>query len=147
VSKLSDLLLTPWTLAATPAPWIRDRNGGFALEKIFSGPDRAECRNAFVAAVNEAADRDDDKSAAQKAIELALNIAAEYGTIDGGHHKMWVIDQMVRALTGCPSLRIECGSCSYDELGKSKVYREFVRKFEDGADGPETYSWDEGIAP
>ena len=29
----------------------------------------------------------------------ALEIAANYGWIDGTHHKMWVIDQMVRALT------------------------------------------------
>ena len=27
---------------------------------------------------------------------------AENGIYDGAHHKIWVIDQMVRALTGCP---------------------------------------------
>lgn len=58
-----------------------------------------------------------------KALEMA-----EYGGIDGSHHKMWVIDQMVRALTG-------------------EAYPAWVAEFKDGEDGPETYSWDEGIAP
>jgi hypothetical protein len=34
------------------------------------------------------------------AIQNALVIARRYGWIDGDHHKAWVIDQMVRALTG-----------------------------------------------
>ena len=33
-------------------------------------------------------------------IEKALDIAWQYGQIDGNHHKMWVIDQMVRVLCG-----------------------------------------------
>ena len=28
----------------------------------------------------------------------ALGVAEQYGTVDGAHHKQWVIDQMVRAL-------------------------------------------------
>ena len=59
---------------------------------------------------------------------MALNFAKDYGSIDGAHHKAWVIDQMVRALTG-------------------HGYADFVRKRKDGLDGPETYNWDEGIAP
>jgi hypothetical protein len=58
----------------------------------------------------------------ERRIASALDIAAEF-TVDGDHHKMWVIDQMVRALTG-------------DD------YEMWVRK-----DGPNTYSWDEGVAP
>lgn len=27
-----------------------------------------------------------------------VDLASDHGWIDGGHHKMWVIDQMVRAL-------------------------------------------------
>jgi hypothetical protein len=61
-------------------------------------------------------------------IEEALTIAIRYGGFDGAHHKAWVIDQMVRALTG-------------DD------YEEFVAEACDGEDGPETYSWDEGVAP
>jgi hypothetical protein len=33
----------------------------------------------------------------------ALQIAREFGGIDGDHHKTWVIDQMVAALTGQPA--------------------------------------------
>lgn len=58
----------------------------------------------------------------------ALDIALQYGGIDGGHHKMWVIDQMVRALTG-------------------ENYGAWVAAANAGEDGPDTYEWDEGIAP
>lgn len=63
----------------------------------------------------------------EQKIEAALE-AAQYGQIDGAHHKTWVIDQMVRALTG-------------------DKYEEWVKDFCDGVDGPETYSWETGIAP
>jgi hypothetical protein len=33
-------------------------------------------------------------------IERALELAVRFGGIDGSHHKAWVIDQMVRVLTG-----------------------------------------------
>lgn len=36
----------------------------------------------------------------QMRIDAALETANLYGGIDGDHHKMWVIDQMVRALCG-----------------------------------------------
>lgn len=58
----------------------------------------------------------------------ALEIARRYGGIDGAYHKNWVIDQMVRALTG-------------------DGYAAFVADAKAGTDGPDTYSWDEGIAP
>jgi hypothetical protein len=58
----------------------------------------------------------------------ALELAHRYGQIDGGHHKAWVIDQMVRALTG-------------------DGYAEWIAKSKAGDDGPNTYGWDEGICP
>ena len=61
-------------------------------------------------------------------IQAAIDLAVQYGGIDGGHHKAWVIDQMVRTLAG-------------------DNYAEVVRKAKDGEDGPETYDWNEGIAP
>lgn len=61
-------------------------------------------------------------------VELATGLALEYGQIDGDHHKTWVIDQMLRALTG-------------------DRYAEVIADYRDGEDGPETYTWDEGIAP
>ncbi len=61
-------------------------------------------------------------------IDTALDYAKRYSQIDGAHHKAWVIDQMVRALTG-------------------RHYEQFVAEHNDGEDGPDTYGWDEGIAP
>ncbi len=57
----------------------------------------------------------------------ALDLIFQYGGIDGGHHKEWLIDQMVRVL-----------AIDYDK---------FVKDFQDGEDGPETYEWNTGIAP
>lgn len=64
----------------------------------------------------------------QEKIREAIDIAVSYGGIDGGHHKAWVIDQMVRVLAGD----------SYDSIVADACF---------GEDGPETYEWDEGIAP
>ena len=67
-------------------------------------------------------------TAAVEKIEQAIDLAVQYGGIDGAHHKAWVIDQMVRVLAGD----------EYDAL---------VANAKDGEDGPDTYEWDEGIAP
>lgn len=69
----------------------------------------------------------EQKDAVQRCDE-ALDIARQYGGIDGSHHKAWVIDQMCRVLLG-------------DE------YPAWVDAAKAGEDGPETYDWDEGIAP
>lgn len=61
-------------------------------------------------------------------IVAALELAERYGGIDGDHHKSWVIDQMVRALTG-------------------PDYEAWVGMACIGEDGPDTYSWSQGIAP
>lgn len=63
---------------------------------------------------------------AEERIELALSYMND--VYDGDHHKMWVIDQMVRALTG-------------DE------YEARIKEFCDGDDGPETYWWETGTPP
>lgn len=54
----------------------------------------------------------------------ALMVALRYGQIDGEHHARWVIDQMVRRLTG-------------------EGYDEWVAAYEEGG----AYTWDTGIAP
>ena len=61
-------------------------------------------------------------------VQLALQLLAEDGQTDGQHHQRWVIDQTVRILAG-------------DD------YDAWIAEYRDGEDGPETYSWDEGIAP
>lgn len=60
--------------------------------------------------------------------EQVLDLIIQYGGIDGGHHKKWLLDQIVRTLTG-------------------DGYESWVKEYQDGEDGPETYEWDEGIAP
>jgi hypothetical protein len=85
-------------------------------------------------------------------IDKALDIAKNYGGIDGDHHKRWTIDQMVRALTGCPMVTRRAPTYtgrvqSYEEQGMSDEYIEFVKDAKAGEDGPETYDWNEGIAP
>jgi len=71
---------------------------------------------------------EEKKQMSKKRISKAIDLAVQYGGIDGAHHKTWVIDQMVRALAGD----------GYDKL---------VRWACDGEDGPNTYEWDVGIAP
>lgn len=63
-----------------------------------------------------------------KQINQALDIAFKYGQIDGEHHKAWVIDQMVKVLTGK----------EYDKWINNYIYDE-----ETG----DSYTWDKGIAP
>lgn len=57
----------------------------------------------------------------------ALEFIHQWGGFDGGHHKQWVLDQVVRIL-----------AVDYDE---------WVRDYQTGENGPNTYEWDEGIAP
>lgn len=85
-------------------------------------------------------------------VKAAIAVAVEFGSTDGAHHKQWVIDQMVRHLTGCPTVRETAHDCKgepyeFDALGESPEYTELVREAKAGEDGPETYEWDEGIAP
>ena len=61
---------------------------------------------------------------------IALTLINNYGGIEGNHHKAWVIDQVVRIL------------CVTDEK-----YQEWVRKHQQGEDGPETYCWETGAVP
>jgi hypothetical protein len=61
-------------------------------------------------------------------IEAALATIRRFGGIDGAHHKQWVLDQVVRTLTG-------------------DGYDAWVAAHNDGGDGPETYDWDEGAPP
>lgn len=60
-------------------------------------------------------------------IAKALLVAHMYGSTDGAHHKMWVIDQMVRAL--------------------ADDYEKWVAEHNMGEEGPDTYEWNVGIAP
>ena len=62
----------------------------------------------------------------EEKVTAAMEIVADYGGIDGGHHKQYALDQIARALLG-------------------DQYESWVKNWEHGDDGPNTYRWDEGI--
>jgi hypothetical protein len=76
-----------------------------------------------------------------------------YGGIDGSHHKDWVLDQVSRILNGTPVI---VHLASWDN-GQTEIrfwtgeptiqYNDWVVELKSGEDGPETYSYDEGITP
>lgn len=84
-------------------------------------------------------------------VDKAIQIGVRYGRVDGDHHKMWVIDQMIRALTGCPMVKKLAttggNEYEYEDQGESEEYKNTVREACAGEEGPDTYSWDCGIAP
>ena len=69
-----------------------------------------------------------DSSNTEEKVVEALALMFNYSQIDGGHHKLWVIDQVVRTLTG-------------------DKYEEFVKFYEHDDVLDEDYDWDTGIAP
>lgn len=60
--------------------------------------------------------------------EQIKELILQYGGIDGDHHKQWLIDQILRGVTG-------------------EHYDVTVEQWNHGEDGPNTYEWDIGIAP
>jgi hypothetical protein len=88
-----------------------------------------------------------DVTALEDRIKKALDLASN---VDGAHHKQWIIDQMVRALTGCPDVRRQSrdGSYTYETQGESEAYLAWVRAYEGDPDDEDVYChWDKGIAP
>jgi hypothetical protein len=86
---------------------------------------------------------------AKQKVENALGMARKYAGSDGAHHKQYCIDQMVRALTGCPMVTETAKNYKgevyeYETQGESPAYKKFIRDYQAGEDGPNTYSWDEG---
>jgi hypothetical protein len=64
----------------------------------------------------------------QGKIIMALEIALDYGQSKGERQKAWVIDQIVRTLSG-------------------DKYPEEIKDYCEGNYGPNSYDWDEGIVP
>lgn len=58
-----------------------------------------------------------------------MDVAELCGGVDGSHHKQWGLDQIIRIIVGPDG------------------YKSWLSGYCDGQNGPETYSWDEGIAP
>lgn len=93
----------------------------------------------------------------QTRIRKALELAMRYGGGTEEHHNAWIIDQMVRHLTGCPTVRrmspyewADGKKHRISGLGESEEYLEFVRKASEGEndpDDPQGPNWSTGIAP
>jgi len=85
--------------------------------------------------------------------DWAMYFLERYGHIDGDHHKTWVLDQMARIIKGTPVIvklaKWKDGQEEYRiNTGEpSKKYKDWVIEMCDGEDGPDTYGYDEGIAP
>lgn len=81
--------------------------------------------------------------------EWAVEWMSRYGQIDGGHHRLWVIDQVMRILSGTPVIvklaKWENGKTEYRlSLGEPSVmYKAFVQDYEAGGE----YEWKTGVAP
>lgn len=85
-------------------------------------------------------------------VRAAITVLMDLGSTDGDHHKQYAMDQTIRILTGCPAVQKTATDYRgrqyiYTGLGESELYKRVVAAFENGEDGPQTYSWDEGIAP
>jgi hypothetical protein len=91
-------------------------------------------------------------------VEWGLHYVTAYGGVDGEHHKAWVLDQVFRILTGTPVIttvakwgaditQIEYEEIRFSTGEPSEEYFRLVAEAKDGEDGPETYSWEEGIPP
>jgi hypothetical protein len=74
-------------------------------------------------------------------VSLAFAALTQWAGHDGDGHKAFALDQVARALTGCP----------VDERGVSTEttaeYASFVAAYEDGDEGARTYEWSTGVAP
>jgi len=62
-------------------------------------------------------------------ITKAVGIISDYGSIDGAHHKQWVLNEVLKTLLG------------------PGVYEKWLTAYCNGEYGPDTYEWDVGIAP
>ncbi len=67
---------------------------------------------------------------AKEKLEKIEELVAEGASIDGAHHKQWYFNEIIKVITET-----------------DKKYKKWVEKYESGSDGPQTYIWDEGIAP
>lgn len=87
----------------------------------------------------------------QQRIDRALALAVRFGGRPTAHHKAWVIDQMVRALTGCPSSVHPVVSDPYEAApygyAESQAYIDLVRDTCSDGTKPDAYEWDTGIPP
>lgn len=86
-------------------------------------------------------------------VEKALEYITRYGGgMNGPERKQWVLDQVVRALIGCPmveksALDVYRKPYTYDAQGESDAYLEWVRAAFGDEDNPDADNWDIGTPP
>ena len=90
-----------------------------------------------------------DLEALEGRVGVVLELINSYGGEDGSDHKQWVLDQIVRVLTGCQFKgKTEGQANTFINFDKNDNYLQWVKKYEYGdEDLEDTYSWDEGTAP
>lgn len=82
-------------------------------------------------------------------VDWALYFATG-GQVDGGHHKTRVIDQIARVLNDTPVVvKLAKWDNGHEEYRvytgePSQTYMDWVRNYECGDDGSQTYYWDCG---
>jgi hypothetical protein len=85
--------------------------------------------------------------------ERSMYFLESYGGIDGTHHKDWILDQIARVMKGTPIvIKLAKWSNGQQEFristgDPSKEYLDWVTEMKSGEDGPDTYGYEEGIAP
>lgn len=84
--------------------------------------------------------------------DWALHWIYMYGQIDGGHHKQWVLDQVVQILNGSEVIVIEAKWDSGHKedrfrIEPSEKYHKWVKEYEYDEEEDEYYEYDAGIAP
>lgn len=87
--------------------------------------------------------------------DWCLTYIRNYGDIDGAHHKDWVLDQVVRILTGTEVIITEVRWKTDDgyvselrfnlEDEPTDEYHQFVKDYEFGKNGSKTYKYDVGL--
>jgi len=86
------------------------------------------------------------------ASDWAILWIEKYGQYDGGHHKQWVMDQVVRILKGgTVTVKVASWDDHPDEyrfsVEPSEEYFEWVEGMEGDPESDEYCEYDEGIAP
>lgn len=83
----------------------------------------------------------------------AMYFLENFGQYDGGHHKQWALDQIARIMKGTPIIITLAKWDNGNEEFRintgipSQNYLDWVTEMCNGEDGPNTYDYDEGIAP
>ena len=84
--------------------------------------------------------------------DWAMLFISKYGSIDGDHHKQWVLDQVARILHGTPVEVVQARWKKHPPEDRftvadppSKAYKKWVKSMTSGVN--EGYDYDPGIAP